>query len=302
MRPLDDHVRSRIRSMFVVFDPCQAIVELVSNSLDAGSSRIEIILDFGRCSFEVKDNGSGIDEENLKLIPKRYVTSKCHSLEELGHVSTLGWRGEALASLATVSTMQIVSRTQKQPWPLQKMIVHGGNPNTSEGRSHVSRHCEHRKCGTTVTVRDLFAPFPVRKKMAFANPIKEAGKVQKAIERIALIHPSVTFSLLDLHKRAMMLQVKSVPNIAGRFGQLFSRRLAADLHPLTHRLCNNGFEILLNGLISAPSTGFPSRDLQVSTVAGDIHLSTEPPSVCPNEANTAFLIEIGLRLSTLNEF
>jgi DNA mismatch repair protein MutL len=193
----------------------------------------------------------GIAEAELAQLPARYHTSKCHSLEDLSKVATLGWRGEALASLAEVANLQILSRSSTQPWPAIKRVLQG---------THVTvcKHSEARGVGTTVTVRDLFHSMPVRRKMLDAAPAKDAAQTRRMVELLSLAHPTIYLSLFDFKREQWLVQAKPCRDLRGRFGQLFGRDVADSLLPINANLDG----VTVTGLVSKIGCERTSKDCQ----------------------------------------
>jgi DNA mismatch repair protein MutL len=248
---LDDAAIQALRSGFVVFSVSQSVEELIANAIDAGATKIEVTLDLERHSFQVKDNGLGIAEADLAQLPARYHTSKCHTLEDLSNIATLGWRGEALASLAEVANLQIISRPAQQPWPAVKRVLQGTH-------ATVAKHSETRGVGTTVTVRDLYHTMPVRRKMMDASSAKDAAQVRRMVELLCLAHPKLFLSLFDCKREQWLMRAKPCCDLRARFGQLFGRDVADSLLAIT--ACIDG--VAVSGLVSKIGCERASKDCQ----------------------------------------
>jgi len=153
---LPDEVASQIAAGEVVERPASVVKELLENAIDAGADRIVIRVEgAGRNLIEVSDNGSGIPASEISLAVARHATSKLHSAEDLFRIRTLGFRGEALASIGSVSRMTILSK-QTADQVGARIVVEGGKILSSEAAGGVS--------GTSVQVRDLFFNTPARLK------------------------------------------------------------------------------------------------------------------------------------------
>jgi len=170
----------------VVDRPASVVKELLENAIDAGASRIDVAIERGgRDRIRVTDNGRGIPAGELRLAVSAHATSKIGSAEDLNAISTLGFRGEALASVAAISRMTIVSRVPDSD-EAGRLDVAGddvGEPRPASGPP-----------GTTVTIRDLFFNTPARRKFMRADAT-ESARVTRAVEVLALAHPAIGFSL-----------------------------------------------------------------------------------------------------------
>ncbi len=179
---LNDKVSNMIAAGEVVENPSSVIKELVENSIDAKSTQITIkLVDSGLKQISVIDNGIGMDKEDCRLCFKRHATSKIVSQHDLYRINTLGFRGEAIPSIASVSDMIIISSTGEEGYKINVK----GNKLISE-QSHQSRQ------GTEVTVSNLFYNTPARLKY-ITNKKSEIGKVTKLIESFSISNPSVSF-------------------------------------------------------------------------------------------------------------
>ncbi len=187
IRLLPDGVINRIAAGEVVERPASAVKELVENAIDAGARQIEVrINEGGRALIQVSDDGRGMSRDELPLAIARHATSKLPCDDDLGNISTLGFRGEALPSIAAVSRLEIISRQSggENAWALS---VAGGAAEAVVPAAHPP--------GTTVAVRDLFYATPARLKF-LKTERTEAGHIADAVARLAMARPDIAFTLI----------------------------------------------------------------------------------------------------------
>jgi DNA mismatch repair protein MutL len=179
-------VAGKIAAGEVVERPASVVKELVENSIDAGATEIQVeIREGGRRLIRVADNGCGIPAEEVALAFARHATSKLTTVEDLDHIATLGFRGEALASIAAVSHVALLSRPREQTVG-QSLRAHGGEIVRQEGRG-----CP---AGTIVTVEHLFRNVPARLKF-LRRPQTETGHIHTVVTHYALAYPEIRFNL-----------------------------------------------------------------------------------------------------------
>ena len=257
IRPLPAQLINQIAAGEVVERPASVVKELIENSLDAGADRIEIDLEQGGVKLlRVRDNGRGIPREELALALSRHATSKIASLAELEAVLSLGFRGEALPSIASVSRLEVRSRTPEadQAWGMRG---DGGE------RLDAPEPVAHPP-GTTVEVRDLFYNTPARRKFLRAEKT-ELGHIEAVVRRIALARAATRFRLQ--HNGRVLLDL---PAAAGKAG--LRQRLAALAGEafLAHalRLAEEAVGLRLHGWVAAPAFSRSQADLQFFYVNG----------------------------------
>ncbi len=210
VRLLPETVVNRIAAGEVVERPASAVKELVENSLDAGARRIDcVVRDGGRTLISVVDDGHGMGVEDLTLAVERHATSKLDG-EDLTHIATLGFRGEALPSIGAVSRLSVTSRIAgaDTAWSLS---VEGGRVGAPAPAAHPP--------GTRVEVRDLFFATPARLKFLKA-PRTEMGHVVETIQRLAMAHPATGFFVGDGSRSVINLPPAAGDSTAARLDRL----------------------------------------------------------------------------------
>lgn len=181
---LDKEISNKIAAGEVVERPLAVIKELVENAIDAGSTKITVeIKDAGKTLMRVTDNGSGIHPDDIELAFERHSTSKIRTINDIYHISSLGFRGEALASIASVSNMEVVSKFHSEASG-KRLVLSGGKikENISVGSPD----------GTTMMVKDLFFNTPARLKFLKSN-LAEQNAINDIMTKLALSHPEVAF-------------------------------------------------------------------------------------------------------------
>jgi len=207
---LPDALVNRIAAGEVVERPASVVKELVENSLDAGAARVEVELtNGGRSMVRVADDGCGMDGDDALLALERHATSKIRSAEELQHIGTLGFRGEALPSIAAVSRFVLLSAADSAVGGV-RVTVEGGRILGAEGAA--------RARGTTIEIRDLFFNVPARRKFLRA-PETELRHAQEALWGAALARPDVTFVLR--HGKRILIDAPAVADPSRRLKDLW---------------------------------------------------------------------------------
>ena len=257
IRRLDEKIVNQIAAGEVIERPASVLKELVENSIDAGASKIDIELKAGGAqSIIVRDDGGGIARDELALALSRHATSKLDSFEEIETVKTLGFRGEALPSIASVCRMTIETRTAHDNSGWQVSCEGGGDVSQPQPVQHT--------VGTTVTVRDLFFNVPARRKF-LRSATTEYSYMDKLIKRMVLSQAQVEFTVLRDSKRAVRyLRVgddDSWPlRLSSVFGDVFTENCL--------RLEMHSDEMSLTGWIAAPDYTRTQADQQYLFVNG----------------------------------
>ena len=217
IRVLPDLLISQIAAGEVVERPASVLKELLENALDAGAAEIQVTLDQGGIKrVQVDDDGGGLARDDLPLALARHATSKIHTLDDLQGVSTMGFRGEALASIASVARLSIASRRGEEAhaWSVR---VEGGTADVSRGAAQPAA----RAAGTTVVVEDLYFNTPARKKFMRTEQT-EFGHCEELFRRIALARPDIAFTLkhngrVCAHLRAQTLGERAAALLGREF-------------------------------------------------------------------------------------
>jgi len=198
IRILPDELIDQIAAGEVIERPASVVKELVENSLDAGARRIEIDIERGGIGLiRVRDDGLGMDAQEVTLALQRHATSKITSMDDLQSVVTLGFRGEAMPSIASVSRLRLLTRTAQAEHAVE-IQAEGGTRSAVRPAAHV--------VGTTIEVRDLFFNVPARRKFV-RSEATEAGHIVRLVERLALSRPDISFQLRNGER--MMLDAQA---------------------------------------------------------------------------------------------
>jgi DNA mismatch repair protein MutL len=242
IRLLPDHLVSQIAAGEVVERPASVVKELVENALDAGASHLEIRLEGGgKARIEVADDGSGMGRDDALLAFDRHATSKIASFADLEKVATLGFRGEALASIAAVARVELTSA--ERPGDGQRVLIEGGRVRAAEPFA--------RPRGTTIDVRSLFFNVPARRKFLKA-PQTELRRCLEVVQGYALARPDVRFQVL--HEERELLDALPAGGEAGsreRIGQIFGAGFAQRLVEIPE---SDGGEEAIRGFAGTPET------------------------------------------------
>ena len=215
---LNEELIGKIAAGEVVENPASAIKEMVENSLDAGASAVTVEIRDGGISFlRVTDNGRGILSRDIRMAFERHATSKIASLEELYNIHTLGFRGEALASIAAVSRLTMTSRHYKEETGV-RVVNEGGTIKSIDDAA-----CPR---GTTIVVRDLFYNTPVRLKF-LKRPNTEASKVADMLSRMILSRPDVSFKLINNGKN--IFQSSGTGDLKSAVFSIYGRETAENM-------------------------------------------------------------------------
>jgi DNA mismatch repair protein MutL len=253
IRILPEQLCNQIAAGEVVERPASVVKELVENALDAQASKIVVEIEAGgKRLIRITDNGHGMDREDAFLCLERHATSKLRSEADLFHLQTLGFRGEALPSIAAISRLRLRTRTAEalEGWEIQ---IDGG----------AVRHAEAigMPVGTLIEVRNLFFNTPARRKFLRRDET-EAGHISDTITKLALACPQVQFQLVNNGRRQIDLNRQK--NLTERVAGLLGRSLLKDLLPVDGELQG----MRLHGLISQPSLNRSATGSQFTFING----------------------------------
>ena len=257
IQQLPGHLINQIAAGEVVERPASVVKELIENSLDAGASELHIdIVGGGQKLIRVRDNGSGIAREEIPLALDRHATSKISSLDDLESVASLGFRGEALPSIASVSHLVLRSRRSDRDdnaWQIE----------ASNGQLSELKPAQHT-VGTTVEVHDLFYNTPARKKFLRTEKT-EFNHVDKWIRRLALARPDVSFTVT--HNRRPVLRLAGANDDDARLARV-ARICGEAFASQTIHVSRESDVIALSGWIGLPTFNRSQADMQYWFVNG----------------------------------
>ena len=252
---LDDNTINKIAAGEVVERPTSVIKELIENAMDAGANRIEVEIMAGGTSFmRVTDNGKGMSMEDAKLAILRHATSKIREVGDLNTIGTLGFRGEALPTIASVSRFTMLTRQQGDDLGTRVDISGGKTPDIIETGCGL---------GTTIKVEDLFFNTPARKKFLKTNHT-EGSKINDFIVKLALSRPDIEFHFINNNKVSVVTPGND--NLFDTIQAIYGANVADSLLALTLE----SEEVKISGYITKPSMLKSSRGWQTYIVNGRI--------------------------------
>ncbi|HHY65403.1 MAG TPA: DNA mismatch repair endonuclease MutL, partial [Clostridiaceae bacterium] len=250
---LDENTASQIAAGEVIERPASVVKELAENSIDAGATQITVEIRNGGISYiRVTDNGSGIEEDDLEFTIERHATSKIRRIEDLDGLATMGFRGEALASIASISRMEITSKTRESST---------GSSLKTEGGRIVSLAQAGCPDGTTIIVRDLFYNTPARYKF-LKKDSTEASYVSETVERLALAYPGISFRFIQ--NGQAQLHTPGNHDLLSTIYSVFGKETASSLIPVDYK--SDGYSI--SGFIGRPEIARGNRNSQYMYLNG----------------------------------
>lgn len=244
---LDQITIDKIAAGEVIERPASVVKELVENAIDAGSGSVTVEIKEGGISYmRIADNGCGIARDDVQNAFLRHSTSKIRAAEDLEHIASLGFRGEALSSIAAVSQVEMITKTKEQLLGTRYQIAGGKEEGLEDtGASD----------GTTFLIRQLFYNVPARRKF-LKTPITEASHVGDLMTRLALSHPEISFQFIN--NGQSRLHTSGNGNLKDVIYHVYGREITANLIPLEYK--NNGLSI--SGYIGAPLISRGNRNFE----------------------------------------
>lgn len=241
VRVLPEEIIAKIAAGEVIERPASVIKELLENSIDSGATRIELQLkDAGKTSIVIKDNGCGIGREDLETIFQRHATSKIETLDDLFNIHSLGFRGEALYSIAAVSDIVLQSKTADQP--------EGWQIHTRGGQKQAVKPCAFNDHGTHIEIKELFFNTPARKKF-LKTDAGEFHQVVGTFVPYTLLYPQVRFKLT--HQGRDIIDLAAISDLKSRVAHVLN---LAEEHMLDL------------------TKSFPEENLEMRLILGDINI------------------------------
>lgn len=245
---LDDLTINKIAAGEVIERPASVIKEMVENSIDAGANNITVEIKNGGISFiKVTDNGKGIATDDLEIAFERHATSKIRKAEDLDIVTSMGFRGEALASIAAIANVEMISKTEKQDTGY-KIVIEAGNV--------LEKQEVGCQTGTSITVRNLFFNTPVRYKF-LKKDYTESGYVEDVITRIALVNPNIAIKLINTGKT--VIQTNGNGDIKSVIYSIYGKDVATGILPVDYIY----EDIQITGVIGKPEIARSNRANQI---------------------------------------
>lgn len=253
IKVLDQDTINQIAAGEVVERPASIVKELVENAVDASSTAVTVEIKSGGIDFiRITDNGCGIEKEQVRKAFLPHATSKIRSADDLETVASLGFRGEALSSIAAVAKVELVTKTDEGISGI-RYVIEGGE----------EKSCDEIGCpeGTTFIIRDLFFNTPARRKF-LKSKMTEAGYVESFIQRLALSHPAISFKFICDNKNKV--STSGNENLKDVIYNIFGRDVAMNLLPVKGN--ENG--ILVDGYIGKPVISRGNRNYENYFVNG----------------------------------
>ena len=245
---LDDLTINQIAAGEVIERPASVVKEMVENSIDAGADNIVVEIKNGGISYiRVSDNGKGIEQDDMEIAFERHATSKIRQADDLQTVKSMGFRGEALASIAAIANVEMVSKTNNSEFGY-RVVVEAGQILEKEETGSAT--------GTTITVKNLFFNTPVRYKF-LKKDYTESGYIEDVITRLALVHPKISFKLVNTGKT--VIQTTGDGQLKNTIYSIFGKDIANGIIPLHYTY----EDITVDGVIGKPEIARNNRSQQM---------------------------------------
>ena len=245
---LDDLTINQIAAGEVIERPASVVKELVENSIDANAKNIVVEIKNGGISYiRITDDGNGIEKDDMEIAFERHATSKIRSADDLDDVKTMGFRGEALASVASIANVQMISKTRNEEF---------GNQLTIKGGDILSENEIGAKDGTSITITELFYNTPVRYKF-LKKDFTESGYIEDTITRIALANPGVAIKLINTGK--VVIQTSGTGRLEDVIYSIYGKEIYDNILPVDYQF--EGYHI--TGVIGKPIISRSNRTNQL---------------------------------------
>lgn len=245
---LDDLTINKIAAGEVIERPASVVKEMVENSIDAGANKIEVEIKNGGISYiRITDNGNGIAPDDMEYAFERHATSKIRVADDLENIKSMGFRGEALASIAAISHVEMVSRTPDTEVGY-KIVIEGGKV--------LERGETGCPVGTTITVTDLFFNTPVRYKF-LKKDFTEAGYIEDAVTRLALANTAISIKLMNSGKTVVQTSGNGI--LQDAIYSIYGKEIAEGVVPVNFEY----EDIKIQGVVGKPEIGRSNRTNQI---------------------------------------
>ena len=245
---LDDLTINKIAAGEVIERPASVIKEMVENSIDAGATNIVVEIKNGGISFiKITDNGKGIAQDDLEIAFERHATSKIRSADDLDTVTSMGFRGEALASIAAISNVELISKTKEQENGY-RVVVEAGNI--------LEKDIAPSSVGTSIIVKNLFFNTPVRYKF-LKKDYTESGYIEDVITRISLVNPQIAFKLINNGKT--IIQTNGNGDLKTVVYSIYGKNVADAISPVSYVY----EDIKVDGVVGKPEIARSNRSYQL---------------------------------------
>lgn len=245
---LDDSTINKIAAGEVIERPASVVKEVMENSIDAGATAITVEIRNGGISYiRVTDNGKGIMQDDLEIAFERHATSKLRSAEDLDDIKSMGFRGEALASIASIAKVSLISKTADS-YTGYEVVVEGGKILSKEEAG-----CPN---GTSITIENLFYNTPVRYKF-LKKDFTESGYIEDVVTRIALVHPEIAVKLINTGKT--IIQTSGNGEIKPVIYNIYGKEIADNLIDIDYAYD----DIIVKGVIGKPVISRSNRSNQL---------------------------------------